>query len=387
MQHDNAFDFDEFEDLLEIEAPTPPPVPFFTPSGFVEVANQIFDTASPLVRIEGEISSFKINQGKFVFFDLKDEKSALPCFMTVFALRLPLKDGMRVVATVKPKITDWGKFSLTVVGVLPLGEGELKKSFDILRQKLDKEGLFDPSRKRPIAVGSQNIAVISSTQAAGYADFVKILNQRWGGVRVRVAHTQVQGAGAAAQIVRAIEYFNNLEDDQPEVIALVRGGGSVEDLATFNEEVLVRAIAGSRIPIVVGVGHETDESLADLAADMSAATPSHAAQILTPDKNAELDFLQQRIVRVGDIVVSKISDERGRIFSEIESSFEAVARRFENIRTELRTKKRLLESYNPEAVLAKGYALLRGEVSRGEQIEILTKDKIIVAEVKDVRKK
>ena len=384
---DSDFDFSEFEDLLEIDTPTPPPVPFFTPSGFVEVANQIFETASPLVEIEGEVSSFKVNQGKFVFFDLKDESSTLPCFMMAYTLRLPLEDGMRVVVTARPKITDWGKFSLTIVEVKPRGEGQLKRSFDILRQKLAKEGIFDDELKRPIPVGAQNIAVISSTQAAGYADFVEIINQRWGGLRVQVAHTQVQGVGAADQIVRAIEYFNSLEEDAPEVIAIVRGGGSIEDLASFNDEMLVRAIAESRIPIIVGVGHETDETLADLAADLAAATPSHAAQILTPDGRAEIEFLRERCVRAGGMAAKRLREVRERIRGDIVYSFENAQEKISLERYKLEAKKRLLESLNPEVVLAKGYAILRGEALTGGDIEIELNDKIITAEVKNVRKK
>lgn len=382
-------DFEEFEDLLaEAEGvfSPEPAVPSFSVSGFIEVANQVFETAAPIVEIEGEVSSFKINQGKFVFFDLKDRSAALPCFMMLYQMRLPLQDGMRVVVKARPKITDWGKFSLTTIEVKPQGQGDLKKSLDILRRKLASEGLFDQGKKQPIPVGSRNIAVISSAQAAGFADFVKILNQRWGGIRVRVAHTQVQGVGAAGQIARAIEFFNNL-DDCPEVIAIVRGGGSAEDLASFNEEILVRAIAGSKIPIITGIGHEIDESFADLAADLAAATPSHAAQILTPDIRAEIDFLKSRGLRLGDNILVKIETLRAENLEKSALLRDEIFGRIETLRAEISTKKRLLENLNPDRVLAKGYAILRGEMEIGREIEIETAEEIILAEVKNVRKK
>ncbi|MDO4902203.1 MAG: exodeoxyribonuclease VII large subunit [bacterium] len=382
-----SFDFDEFADLLDQPSEKVENlVPLFTVSGFVETANQIFETAAPLVMIEGEVSSFKINQGKYVFFDLKDKKSTLPCFMMLYQMRLPLEDGMRVVATVRPKITDWGKFSLTVVEIKPQGEGELKKSFEILKKKLEAEGLFDQSKKQSIPVGSKNIAVISSTQAAGYADFIKILNQRWGGARVRVAHTQVQGASAANQIASAIEYFNNL-DDKPEVIAVIRGGGSAEDLASFNEEVLVHAIFNSKIPIITGIGHEIDDSLADLAADLAAATPSHVAQILTPDRMAEIEIIRSRIIRAGDSIVSKIGLEISNIAEKRESLMTVISESIADVRAEISSKRRLLENLNPESVLKKGYAIVRGVLSEKQEIEIELFQKIIKAEVKNVREK
>lgn len=143
--------------------------------------------------------------------------------------------------------------------------------------------MFAPERKRSLPEIPAHIAVISSTQAAGYADFVKILNERWGGLKVDVAHVQVQGTVAPDQIIRAINYFGE-EEVLPEVLVIIRGGGSADDLAAFNDEPLVRAIAGSRIPTIVGVGHEVDVTLADMVADVRAATPSNAAQIVVPDK-------------------------------------------------------------------------------------------------------
>ena len=377
-------DFDEFEELLnsEIKKPQPHEV-IYSVSDFIATSNDIFEKSFPSVLIEGEISSFKVNQNKFVFFDLKDEESVLGCFMTVWQLRFPLEDGMKVVAQVKPKLTNWGKFSLTVEKITPKGEGSLKKSLEILKEKLTREGLFDENRKRRIPQDLQKVAVISSTQAAGYADFIKIINERWGGLKIIVAHTQVQGMAASDQIIRAIDFLNS-QSELPDVIAIIRGGGSADDLAVFNDEKLVRAVANSRVPIITGIGHEIDQSLCDLAADFAASTPSNVAQILTPNKFDEMRFLRSKILRTNDLLLSKIAELKK--FNR-EKNQEIRNRILQNIldqKREVQAKKRILESYNPQNILAKGYALISGEIATGKEITIKTIDKTITAEVKNV---
>ena len=377
-------DFDEFEELLnsEIKKPQPHEV-IYSVSDFIATSNDIFEKSFPSVLIEGEISSFKVNQNKFVFFDLKDEDSVLGCFMTVWQLRFPLEDGMKVIAQVKPKLTNWGKFSLTVEKITPKGEGSLKKSLEILKEKLTREGLFDENRKRRIPQDLQKVAVISSTQAAGYADFIKIINERWGGLKIIVAHTQVQGMAASDQIIRAIDFLNS-QSELPDVIAIIRGGGSADDLAVFNDEKLVRAVANSRVPIITGIGHEIDQSLCDLAADFAASTPSNVAQILTPNKFDEMRFLRSKILRTNDLLLSKIAELKK---SNREKNQEIHDRILQNIldqKREIQAKKRILESYNPQNILAKGYALISGEIATGKEITIKTIDKTITAEVKNV---
>ena len=377
-------DFDEFEELLnsEIKKPQPHEV-IYSVSDFIATSNDIFEKSFSSVLIEGEISSLKVNQNKFVFFDLKDEESVLGCFMTVWQLRFPLEDGMKVIAQVKPKLTNWGKFSLTVEKITPKGEGSLKKSLEILKEKLTREGLFDENRKRRIPQDLQKVAVISSTQAAGYADFIKIINERWGGLKIIVAHTQVQGMAASDQIIRAIDFLNS-QSELPDVIAIIRGGGSTDDLAVFNDEKLVRAVANSRVPIITGIGHEIDQSLCDLAADFAASTPSNVAQILTPNKFDEMRFLRSKILRTNDLLLSKIAELKR---SNREKNQEIRDRILQNIldqKREIQAKKRILESYNPQNILAKGYALISGEIATGKEITIKTIDKTITAEVKNV---
>ena len=377
-------DFDEFEELLNVEIKKPQPNEVvYSVSDFITISNDIFEKSFPSVLIEGEISSFKVNQNKFVFFDLKDEDSALSCFMTIWQIRFPLEDGMKVVVQAKPKLTNWGKFSLTIEKIIPKGEGSLKKSFEILKEKLIKEGLFDKSRKREISRNPQKIAVISSIQAAGYADFIKIINERWGGLEITVANTQVQGISASDQIIRAINFFNS-QSELPDVITIIRGGGSADDLAVFNDEKLVRAIAASRVPVITGIGHEIDESLCDLAADFAASTPSNVAQFLTPDKFDEMRFLCSKILRTNDFILSKIDELKIENYQKIYKMKDLILNNIFEQQREIQAKKRILESNNPQNILSKGYALVSGKLVVGEEIMIRTIDKKITAEVKNV---
>lgn len=355
-------------------------------SNFIALTNQTLEYAYPSIEVEGEVASFKVNQGKFVFFDLKDAGGSVGCFMMLFQLRMPIEDGMKVIVTAMPKLTQWGKFSLTVRAIRPSGEGSLKKSFELLKAKLEKEGLFSPERKRTSPVQPRHVAVISSTQAAGYADFIKILNDRWGGMKVDVAHVQVQGAEAADQIIRALNYFNS-QEELPEVVVIIRGGGSADDLSAFNDELLVREIATSRIPTLVGVGHEIDESLADLAADVRAATPSNAAQILVPDKRERVQALRQSISALLPRTEQAIGARQAEIADRVTKSFRAISRRYDFYDMQLASRQAILAQLNPRKVLARGYAIVRGSEVVGGKIEIEKSDILIKAEVQNVTRK
>lgn len=360
--------------------------PLFTVSDFIAVTNQTLEYAFNNVLVEGEVASFKVNQGKYVFFDLKDANGSVGCFMTVWQLRTPIEDGMRVIVAATPKLTQWGKFSLTVRAVRPSGEGNLKKSFELLKAKLEKEGLFASERKRTLPRIPKHVAVISSTAAAGYADFIKILNERWGGVTVDVAHVQVQGAVAPDQMIKALRYFNEKEQ-LPEVIVLIRGGGSVDDLSAFNDELLVREIAASRVPTLVGVGHEVDVSLADMAADVRAATPSNAAQLLVPDRREIIYGTRQKIQHLIPRTEQAVEGRQKYISGLLQNALTTVLKKAERYEERLTYNQRLLAGYNPRNVLQRGYAILRGAVAEGGMIEIEKHDIMIDAEVKNVRKK
>ncbi len=360
-------------------------VPKLTPTEFISLVNQTLEYAYSSVVLIGEISSFKINQKKWVFFDLKDEESKIGCFMTMYQLRMPLEDGMKVLIRGVPKLTKWGSFSLTVQAIQPVGEGSIKKSLELLKKKLTEEGLFDPAKKRPMPENLSKVGVISSTQAAGYADFVKILNERWGGLKVFTAHTQVQGLDAADQIIRAIKYFN--EHGDVEIIAIIRGGGSADDLAVFNDENLVRAIAASKIPVITGIGHEVDESLADLAADIRASTPSNVAQMLTKDRKAEIAKLESTIVRVKQVILTNINNALRENSQKVTTISRDIVVKITTMMNNIKQKIRMIEAMNPEKVLKQGYAIISGKISPGEKITITTDANIAEAEITKVTKK
>ena len=361
-------------------------IPTFKVSDFLAVVNQSLDMAFGVVEVEGEVASFKVNHQKYVFFDLKDDTGSVGCFMTVWQMRSPIEDGMKVAVRAVPKVTQWGKFSLTVSEIRPIGEGSLKKSFELLRAKLDKEGLFDEARKRSLPEMPSLVAVISSTGAAGYADFMKIAGQRFGGVKFAVANVQVQGMESPKQIVRAIEYFNQLAE-LPEVIVIVRGGGSADDLATFNDEPLVRAIVASRVPILTGIGHETDESLSDLAADKAAVTPTNAAQILLPDKAVLIDNIDRKLRLAGVHIEQVIEQSQSDIDKIMTSGFRCVQERMAEAEQQFKHMEQMLRAVDPRAVLERGYALIRGKMEIGGALDIETKQAFIKAEIKEYYEK
>ena len=398
----------------------------FSVSEFLDYVNQTLDYAYPSVIIVGEVSSFKINQGKWAFFSLKDEYSSVSCFLPAWELRTPIEDGMKIMVQGFPKLTKLGRFSFTVKKIRPVGEGSIKKSFELLKKKLDAEGLFAPEKKRPLPKIIKKIGVISSMQAAGYADFVKIVNERWGGLELQVAHTGVQGLSAADQIIRALKYLN--EHGEVEVIAIIRGGGSADDLAVFNDEKLVREIASSKIPVITGIGHEVDESLSDLAADIRASTPSNAAQMLTPDRRAEIARIHTLVSRLTpnlieklraayretlvsatlkNLLLDKISSLiiktdftpiRSRLLNEIisfeNSASDAVAKtsrqlsfRLTSALEDIDSKIKLLSRLNPEIVLKQGYAILSGEISVGKTLAITTEKHSIDAKITKIKER
>ncbi|MCA9337981.1 exodeoxyribonuclease VII large subunit [Candidatus Saccharibacteria bacterium] len=361
--------------------------PRFSVGDFIAVTNQAFENIYPAVEIEGEVASFKVNQGKYVFFDLKDAEGSVNCFMMVYQLRVPIEDGMKVVVSAAPKLTQWGKFSLTVKSVQPSGEGSLKKSFELLKAKLAQEGLFALERKRPLPQLPEKIAVISSMQAAGYADFVKIINDRWGGLDVQVANVTVQGSEAPDQIIRALRYFNTT-DDQPEIIVIIRGGGSADDLSAFNDELLVREIAASRVPVITGIGHEVDESLSDLAADVQASTPSNVAQIIVPDKREIIANVRATVSEILPSVEAFVARLKDRVQGALDRNIELAESRVKYTEENYTRLKKMLYELSPDRVLERGYALLRGgDLNVGSIVSIETAGNIIKARIESNERK
>ena len=352
-------------------------------SQFVTILNQTLEYSFSGVMIEGEVSGFKVNQGKWVFFDLKDEESSISCFLPLFQMRMALEDGMKIMIKGEPKLTKWGKFSVTVRQMTPVGEGNIKKNFELLKKKLTDEGLFDPAKKRPVPDNLKKIGVISSVQAAGYADFCKILNARWGGLEVLTAHCQVQGIDAPDQMIRALKYFN--EKAEVDIIAIMRGGGSADDLAAFNDEELVRQIAASRIPVITGIGHEVDESLADLAADVRASTPSNVAEMLTLDKQAEIAKIETQISGLNKKIVQEINMVSSSIMGKITEVKNAIWLKIDSLERDILGKVKMVEAANPASVLKRGYAIVSGKIAEGSEVEIRLENKIATAEIKKVK--
>lgn len=357
-----------------------------TVSDFVALTNQTLEYAYPTVVIVGEVAEAKVWNGKVVYFKLKDDEAVIDCSASVFTLRQPIENGMKVVVVAAPRLSVKGRFGLSVRSLKLVGEGSIKKGFELLKAKLDAEGLFAPERKRPLPRIPQRIAVITSTESAAYADFCKIINDRWGGLQVEAAHTQVQGDVAADQIIRAVKYFNGLEVP-PEVLVIIRGGGAAEDLMAFNDEPLVRAIAESRVPTLVGVGHEVDHTLADMIADRRAATPTNAAEIIVPDRREIIRGVHQQATSLGHQVVQAIDQHSARTKEQLNDAFRRIRERVDDGFERLATLRVAVSQLNPEKVLQRGYALVRGEVVRGATIEIETSNKVIQAEVQSVRAK
>jgi len=352
--------------------------PEMSVADFVASLNQTLNTAYPAVVVVGEVAEFSVSQGKFVFFKLKDETATVSCFMMLFKMTAPLENGMKIRALAAPKVREaTGFLSLNVAKYQPVGEGSIKKALELLKKKLMKEGLFDRAKKRPLPDDIRKIAVIASVDSAGYRDFVKILGERAGGFEIEVINTAVQGLNAPGEIRRALQVFNERAD--ADVICLVRGGGSKDDLAAFNDEELARAIRASRVPVLVGVGHEVDESIADLVADVRASTPTHAAQLLTPrDKREIIRGLESVLLQMERVMLGSVRIQPERMRQILEQKIYELERN-------LAGAKAVLNELNPEKVLERGYAIVSGKVKLGESLKITTKQHIIEAEVKEVK--
>lgn len=265
---------------------------------------------SEQIVIVGEIVDYRMSQGKWINFDLKDEKeeAKISCFATIYGVQTPLESGMKVQVVGTPKVYErFGKFSLSVERVELVGEGALAKAYALLKKKLETEGLFDTSRKREIPRFPERIGLITSSEAAAYGDFLRIINNRWGGVEIIHTPVHVQGQYAVPEILDAFERFEQLpQSERPDVLVLTRGGGSLEDLHAFNDERVARAVFSCSVPVVCGVGHERDESLCDFVADVRASTPSNAAERVVPNREELLREIQMNTSRVADVLQREV---------------------------------------------------------------------------------
>ncbi|MBC7708325.1 exodeoxyribonuclease VII large subunit [Polaromonas sp.] len=325
---------------------------------FVTLLNQTFDFAYPSLLITGELANLRVSKNKWVYFDLKDASSRVKFFGNVYQLPGPLEDGMLLKVRGAPRLHNQYGFSVTVQSMQPTGEGTIKRAAELLQAKLQTEGLFEISRKRQLPYPPQSVGLITSGQSAAYADFIKIINARWTGINILHIDVQVQGEVAPQQVVSAIDQFNALAEP-PEVLVIIRGGGSPEDLAAFSTEQVTRAVAASRVPTLVAIGHEVDVSLAELAADVRASTPSNAAELLVPDRQTVLQQLQvarQQFEQQGRVLVR---DARRQLAETTTALQSATLQKIDHQRHHIETTRKLMAALNPSFILKRGYAIVR----------------------------
>lgn len=366
----------------------------FTVTDFVAVFNQTLEVAYPSVVISGELTNFRVSKGRWIYFDLKDELASLKFFGTVYNLPGPLEDGMMLQVRGQPRLHPLYGFSVNIQTIQPVGEGTIKRAAQLLEAKLAAEGLFEASRKRPLPYPPTRVGLIASSESAAYHDFVKILDARWGGVTVELVDIQVQGELAPAQIIGAIEQFNQAAEP-PEVLVIARGGGSPEDLAAFSAEPVVRAVAASRIPTMVAIGHEIDVSLAELAADQRASTPSNAAELLVPDKRSVTDQLIHSQTQLTHAVDTCLRAANAQLKGGDQSLFDGWRHILRASEDGLALKARVLDAFNPQAALQRGYAIVRDEAGKvvrtgrglksGQPLSLKLHDALIDTTIKKVR--
>jgi exodeoxyribonuclease VII large subunit len=350
----------------------------------------------------GEVSSATFHPSG-IYFTLKDKvgKAALPAVVwktQIPALETKPQVGMEVLVFGKISVyAPHGKYQFLVQQVLPLGEGLQALRLQRLRQRLSAEGLFDLDRKRSIPTQPQTIAVVTSATAAAWGDIQKTLRSRYPGVLVLLSPATVQGETAPNSIERAIDRVTL--DGRAEVLILARGGGAVEDLSCFNSEIVVRAIAECPIPVVTGIGHERDESLADLAADVSAVTPTAAAMLVVPDLadlvDEHLDRLERLRVTIQRILIDRqsqldrlwsgykrikpdrlVAGEENRIDRLQQRLRRSMAERLQTAQQEQLRLKSRCQALDPRLVLQRGYALVRQD--NGEIVR--TSDRLVIGE-------
>jgi exodeoxyribonuclease VII large subunit len=266
------------------------------------------------VRVTGEISGYKVWPSGHAYFTLKDAAAQVRCVLfrkVARYMKVKPADGMAVKLRGSVEVRqERGEYQLVVSGIELQGEGELQLAFERLKRKLLEEGLFDEGRKRPLPACPLRIGVVTSPKGAVIRDIISVLSRRWPVAHVRLYPTKVQGDGAIDGVREAIERLG--ASGWPEVIILARGGGSIEDLWTFNEEAVARAIAACPVPVVSGIGHETDFTIADFVADLRAPTPSAAAELIAPDREE---------------LLRRIADLRGRAGRSITFTLMRLGRR------------------------------------------------------------
>ena len=265
--------------------------------------------------VAGEISGVKLSSSGHYYFTLKDPQSQLRCVCFRNAaryLRFKPQDGIAVLARGRIDVYEpRGEYQLLVEALEPQGFGALQLAFEQLKKKLAEEGLFDPARKRPLPRLPQRIGIVTSPTGAVIRDMLQILGRRFPGLQIRLYPAQVQGEGAIEEVTAGIDWFS--QSGWPDVVIVGRGGGSLEDLWTFNEEAVARAIARSAVPVVSAVGHETDVTISDFVADLRAPTPSAAAELVIGTRREFLDRIEAARVCLARGIRFRLTDAAGRL--------------------------------------------------------------------------
>lgn len=359
--------------------------------------------------VRGEISNYKRYPSGHHYFSLKDSEGALKCVMFRTAaqrLRFQPENGMKVVArgriTVYPRD---GAYQLYAEALIPDGAGELAVAFEQLKNRLYEQGLFAAEHKKPLPLYPETVALITSAAGAAVHDVLRILKARWPLAEVNLLPVRVQGTQAPAELAGALRYVNR--HHLGDLIIIGRGGGSMEDLWAFNDEGLARAIYASEIPVISAVGHEPDVTISDFVADLRAATPSNAAELAVPDWRELSQRLDQYSARLQNAMTARLEQERRRLSrlsgSRMMQDPEAAIRlkrqyldwqrqrlqssmttRLQQHRNRLAALAGGLDAMSPLKVLARGYALVRGEggdvvrsvdqVALGEQLHLCLRD-------------
>ena len=282
----------------------------------------LMDSKFSVVWIEGEVSNFKLHSSGHMYFTLKDENAQISAVF--FArenqfLKFELKDGLRIICIGRISVYDQrGQYQIYVQRAEPKGLGALQLAFLQLKEKLEKEGLFHESRKRQIPFYAKRIGIVTSPTGAAIQDMLKIFKKRTCGLHLFFCHVKVQGDGAAKEIVEALDQLN--EFASLDVIIVGRGGGSLEDLWAFNEEIVARAIAHSKIPVISAVGHEIDWTIADFVADYRAHTPTAAAEKIVM-KWDELEERLREIRQRVQIAMKNLLEARRKAFTNLKESY------------------------------------------------------------------
>src|SRR5450759_649266 len=366
------------------------PLPLFRPTSLsvTEVnryLRQLLES-EPILQdlwVQGELSNFSRPTSGHIYFTLKDSLAALRVVMwrsTAQTLRIALRDGMAV--EVHGKISMYetgGQLQLYADEIRPAGEGQLYQEFLRLKARLEAEGLFDQARKRPIPGMPHRIGIVTSPTAAALQDILNTLRRRYPLAEVILSPTPVQGDEAIPGVIAALERLNRLE--KPDVILLARGGGSLEDLWAFNDEGVARAIAASQAPVITGIGHEIDFTIADFAADLRAPTPTAAAELATPDRQDLLSALLEKtnqLERYYQVLLttqrwqlnnqtgslqrysptSQVNNYRQQLDESLRRSERALIQTFELNQTRLRGLQTRLISLSPQSILNRGYAMV-----------------------------